>query len=85
MEFSTRSIIPSSNVISNSYGSDEFDNDPADMQAWDDLLAQGVPWAFPWTSPPGTMAISLARWASLLSAFPPIRPTRLQWAVSASS
>ncbi len=27
------------NVISNSYGSDEYDDDPMDMQAWDDLLA----------------------------------------------
>ncbi len=27
------------NVISNSYGSDEYDDDAMDMQAWDDLLA----------------------------------------------
>ena len=29
------------NVISNSYGSDEYDDDAQDMQAWDDLLANG--------------------------------------------
>jgi len=31
---------PLGNVISNSYGGDEADDDAANMQAWDDLLAQ---------------------------------------------
>ena len=30
------------NVISNSYGSDEYDDDAQDMQAWDDLNAEAV-------------------------------------------
>jgi len=30
------------NVISNSYGSDEYDDDPQDMQAWDDLNAEAA-------------------------------------------
>jgi len=30
------------NVISNSYGSDEYDDDAADMQAWDDLNAEAA-------------------------------------------
>jgi len=30
------------NVISNSYGSDEYDDDSQDMQAWDDLLANAA-------------------------------------------
>ena len=30
------------NVISNSYGSDEFDDDAQDMQAWDNLLANAA-------------------------------------------
>ena len=30
------------NQISNSYGSDEYDNDAAGMQSWDDLNAEGA-------------------------------------------
>ncbi len=30
------------NVISNSYGSDEYEDDPMDMQAWDDLNAEAA-------------------------------------------
>ena len=30
------------NQVSNSYGSDEYENDPAGMQSWDDLNAEGA-------------------------------------------